>query len=811
MSPRIVRRKASSSSGQQELKLLDPGTTSRNPGCQKCSLWESAETPCLWGVGDRMKTKLMIITDAPDHLADRGGKPFSNSAGKLLMSLLESIGITRSECYITHAVKCKPPEGRPPTKPELKTCKPYLLSEIADLAPSIILTLGASAFNVLAKGKITEQHGQMLDFNGVPLIATFAPGAALRDPARLPALRKDIMRLGFAIRGELPTEDDLHWQVIRTLAQWNEFLDEFKASKEVAVDIETTGLDSRAPGAAVNTIQFGLDNHKNYALPLSVRDSPWPNREQHLEFLTTLIEFAEGKVITGQNFKFDNTWLKTVYGVKFHLSADTMLMHHLLDENSSHGLKEMATEFCNAPSYDIDLKTKLGLGDLVKYYKYGCFDTHYTYKLYKIFRQKLLKHPALRRLFYKLVMPAARMFEDIEEDGLCINVEQLDATEKLFTDRKNKILAQMNKMAGVKVNWNSPQQVGELFFKTLGLPILEKTNTGKPSTSESVMLRLKDEHPLAALLVEYRGIEKNLSTYILGWKKLMHGDRLYMSTKLHGTVTGRFASRLHQVPRDPEIRSHIIAPDGWEMVVADYSQIELRLAAIVSNDQRMRMIFQTGGDIHTATAAFILGKPEDKLTKEERKMAKAVNFGLLYGMGWPKLVIYARDNYGVDMSDGQAKGFRTRYFETYSGLPVWHERQRRIVKAFGEVSSLSGRVRHLPGIYSNEQGVRAEAERQSINAPNQGFGSGDLKAMAMVEIHQKLPHRLVRIKGEVHDSILLWIKKDKINQMVPKVKAIMESPALVKEFDINLTVPLVADFEIGPWGKGLSLEDYNGR
>jgi len=748
----------------------------------------------------------MIISDVPDTAADRNGKLLSSKSGELLFDLLSDIGVSRKDCYITHAVRCKSPEGRPPSAAELKTCLPYLEEEIQSVKPQVIIPLGAIALKALTrKAKITELHGQVLDYKGYTLFPTFHPGMALRDPGKLQPLRKDIQKLGFVLKGELPSVENIHWAVIRNYDQWNEFIGEYSASKLIALDIETTGLDPRAEGAAVNSIQVSLDSGRNFALPLSARDSTW-NLPQHQQFLETLVELSEGKVITGQNFKFDNMWLWEHYELEFELTADTMLMHHILDENSPHGLKEMASEYCNAPNYDVDLKTKLGQGDMLKFYKYGCFDTYYTLQLYKIFRAKLLKNPILRRLFYKLVMPAARMFFDIEKDGLCIDVDQLNKTQETFEGRKVKLLAEMNKLAGKEVNWNSPQQVGRVMFEDLGLSVLEKTATGAPSTGESIMLRLKDEHPLASLLVEYRGVEKNLGTYILGWKKLMHGDRLYMSTKIHGTVTGRFASRLHQVPRDPAIRSHIIAPDGYELVVADYSQIELRLAAMVSGDRRMRLVFQTEGDIHVETASVVLSKSPDKVTKEERKMAKAVNFGLIYGMGWPKLVIYARDNYGVDMNDGQARAFRIRYFETYNALPKWHERQRRAVKAFGEVSSLSGRVRRLPGVYSSEQGVRAEAERQAINSPIQGFGSGDLKAMAMVEIHRELP--TVVIKGEVHDSILMWIKTNQVKRVVPKVKKIMESPSLLMDFGIKMTVPLVADFEIGPWGKGLSLKDY---
>lgn len=814
---RTVRRKASSSSDQLELKL-DNGTPTSLPGlakdnnCERCSNWESAEHVCMWGTGPK-NAKIMIIGEAPGDLEDRTGRHFQGRGGKLLDELLEAAGVQRKDCYLTNVVKCHPPEGRSPSAKEVKICKDYLIREIAEVKPEFILTLGATVLKTLTKkAKITEMHGQPFEYMGSTVVPSFHPNMALRDPTRLPGLRKDIVKFGHIMAGNVPSLADIHWEVITTLNQWNVFIEEFAASNEIGADLETSGLDPYAPGAKVNTIQISLDNDKNYALPLNVKDSPWrDNYEQQKFFIDTMVDLAKGKEVIGQNFKFDNRWLYKHYGRKFELKFDVMLAHHLLDENSPHGLKELASEFLNAPSYDIPLRIKLGdfrnPTEREQFYKYGCFDPHYTRNLKRKFKPQLLKHPHLRRLFYKLVMPAARMFEKVESSGHFINLKRQAEVEKELTDKKTALLIEMNKLvgkafAGDEVNWNSPQQVGKLFYEHLGLPVLEKTAGGAPSTGESVLLRLQDEHPLPKLLMDYRGIDKNLSTYVLGWKELMHGDELFMSTKIHGTVTGRFASRLHQVPRDPLIRSLIDAPPGWSFVCADYSQIELRIAAMLSNDRRMKQIFQTGGDIHVETAAFILGKRADQLTKEERKMAKAVNFGLLYGMGWPKLIIYARDNYGVTMTPQQAQAFRTRYFETYSALPVWHERQRRCVRAFGEVSSLSGRVRHLPGINSSEKGIRAEAERQGINSPVQGFGSGDMKAMAMLEIHEEFSWEHVRIKGEVHDSILMWIRTSRLKRTLPQLKAIMERPALLEDFNINMTVPLVADFEVGPWGNG---------
>lgn len=802
MKRRIVRPKDSSSSEPPESKSKP--FSIRNSGCQLCPLWESAETPCLWGKGPQ-GAKIMIINEAPGELEDRKGLPLQSREQKRLLEwTLEEAGVKLSDCYITHAVRCKPPEGRTPTATEAKVCKQYLDEEIKTVNPEYILTLGATVLKAISKkAKITELHGQSFEYGNATVIPTFHPGAALRDPARIVPLKGDIQKLGHLTRGVVPSSEHIDWEVIRTMDQWDEFMEDFRATKEAAIDIETTGLDRNAEGSAINSIQVATDSGKSWALPLNVRDGPWRLKPKIQQlFVETLVEQSEEVTVIGQNFKFDNLWIKAKYGVKFRLGFDTMLAHHTLDENSPHGLKEMASEFLNAPSYDVDLKTKLGLGDLQKFYKYGCEDTYYTKGLKDVFRKRFLKDPGLRKLFYKLVMPAARMFEDIEEDGLFINLEQLEETEKTLTKRKEELLEQLNELAGKEVNWNSPAQIGQLFYEKLKLPVLEKTSAGKASTSESVLLRLQEKHPIAKLLMEYRGVEKNLSTYVVGWRKLMYGDRLYLSTKLHGTVTGRYASRLHQVPRDVMIRSHIDAPEGWVFVSADYSQIELRLAAMLSNDPRMKMIFQTGGDIHSETASFILGKPVSKLTKEERKMAKAVNFGLLYGMGWPKLVLYARDNYGVDMTDSQARDFRKRYFETYAQLLPWHERQRRCVRAFGQVVSLSGRVRRLPGVHSSDKGVRAEAERQSINSPVQGFGSGDLKAMAMVEIHDKFDFDDVRIKGEVHDSILMWVREECLDEVLPEVKAIMEAPELLKTFGIKMTVPLVADFELGPWGKG---------
>jgi DNA polymerase-1 len=388
------------------------------------------------------------------------------------------------------------------------------------------------------------------------------------------------------------------------------------------------------------------------------------------------------------------------------------------------------------------------------------------------------------------------------------------------------------------------------------------TDTGAPSTGEEALAGL--EHPVVKLLVEYRGGSKMLSTYAgwdlervkdlkkrkklekedSGWVQFMVGEYLYLSTKIHGTVTGRFSSRLHQVPRDGTIRNLISAPPGWTHVQADLSQAELRVVAIVSGDPELIQCYKDETDVHWRTAInnIRLGAGGDllklanetiakwtlgdlpthvsdicdllekighekaielnKAWKEIRKQAKGINFGYVYGMGARKFVEYAKVKYGWDITVSEAETIRNAFFATYSFLTSWHERQRALVKLDGYVRNLAGRIRRLPGIHSPDGSLRAECERQAINAPVQGF-IGDYKTMAMLAVAEGIPDRnKLRIKGEVHDSVLLWIRTEFLDEILPQVKFLMENPPLIPELNIVLPVPIKVDIEVGDWGAG---------
>lgn len=771
----------------------------RNPQCTLCPLHEQANTVCMAGHGPA-NPKLVIVGEAPGREEDQAGRPFIGQAGKLLRGLLTEAGIDPEQAFITNSARCRPPGNRAPTKPELKACKPYLQAELARVAPKYVLLLGNTALHYLGKTGITKLRGQPMEGStaaGQPVtfFATFHPAAALRDPGRLPAIQQDLKALADLMSGKVQVKpDDITYTLVDHPAAQQAFIEAFRQCRTFAFDLETTSLEYYRPQEQINCAGFCLDG-----------DSLWVLVPPFIQ--PTLIQLPADKYAIAHNGKFDQSWFLAKYNFRFNLRFDTFLAAHLLDENRELGLKTLARTLCGAPDYDLTKKDKLGLGlDPHKLYRYCALDTLYTHKLYVLFNAQLRQQSALRKLFFKLIMPVARLYELIEQSGLYVDRARFAKTEKELAAQHTKLERELQALSGTrrKVNWNSPQQIGDLLFNKLGLPVLAYTPTGNPSTGEDILNLLQEEHPHPILhkLLEYRGVQKMLSTYIEGWKPLMYRGRVYMPTKIAGTVTGRFSSRLHQVPREGTIRNLITAPEGWTLVVADFSQIELRLMAEVSSDRNMKLVFQTGGDIHTQTAQQVLGITGEP-TKDDRRKAKGINFGFVYGMSAKKFRLYAKTEYGATFTEDEAYSYRNRYFQTYPAVLKYHAKQRSLVRAQGYVTNLLGRKRRLPTIYSEDPAVQGEAERQAINSPIQGFGSGDLKALAMLAIAQRFSSGAVRLKGEVHDSVLMEVKTDMLNQTLPEIKKLMECPPALKEdFDVVLVVPIAVDMEVGPWGAG---------
>jgi len=766
---------------------------------------------------------IMIIGEVPGFREDETGNPLEGKAKVLLYQFLKEFGIDPKDCYFTNVVKCRTPDLRSPNKEEIKACKQYLDKEFEHVKPKYVMVMGAAAMKaVLNKAKITEVHGQVFEKDGIKYMPVFHPAMAIRDPKKLDPVRLDIERFSQLVKGTInDNQYELNLTVIKNFEDFNEMIQEISKARAVSFDIETNSLNRYDPDGKINCLGLAIKD-RQWVLPLNLGLVSWRNQKEVQQQMIDLICMAlKRKIyrykgskkikvrreIIAHNGKFDNLWIKVHYRKFFPLTFDTMLAAYILDENSPNSLKYLARAILRAPDYDIDTETKKGQQEAqknpMKLFYYNGYDVLYTLKLYEYFKKQLEKDEALNKVFRHLLMPASRAFQRIEYTGVYVHQDRFKKVEE---ELKGK-LAEVQKKLDFYVpgvNWSSTKQVADVLFNKLKLPIIETTKSGNPATGESILKRLLGKHPIIELLLEYREVKQSISHFVDGWKSRMVHGKLYPSFKLHGTVTGRLSCvdpNLQQVPRDKTIRSLIGAPPGWTFVQADYSQVELRIAAMLSGDPTMKLVFQTGEDIHTKTAQVLTGK--DKPEKEERKKAKPVNFGFLYGMGAPKFVEYARDNYGVIISLEEAKKFRKRFFDTYNMLPAWHDKQRKIVRANGRVRTMVGRLRRLPEVWSPDEKLAAEAERQAINTPVQSFAS-DITLMAIIELDKKMPRSKFRIVGAVHDAILFMVRNDYLNKALPIIKKTMESPRLLTEvFNINMTVPIVAEIEVGDWGNGV--------
>lgn len=783
----------------------------RNSDCELCPLYEEANHVCLMGEGS-IESDIVIVGEAPGAQEDEEGRPFVGSSGRLLTKMLKEVaGIDRKNCYITNVVKCRPPENATPGKKDIKVCvEEYLIKEIERVGPKWVLTLGNSALQgVLGKSGITKHRGNLVRVGDFAVFPTFHPAAVLRNPRYENELVADLRKFGDLVRGE-DNAPKTTVKIIRNRRQLKWLGKELFAAKGFTYDIETNFKHYWENDFKIVSISFSFRTGESVVVPIHHRESPWKNPAEVLRYVGTWMKHKDAKHVA-HNGKFDAQGLKN-YGIETNQTFDTMLAAHMLDENRSKGLKNLSQFYLNADSYGLgdELKDAYDL-PLRKLALYNGRDTDYTLRLYVKMRQELIDEPRIARVFKHLMMPASNHIVNVERRGVQIDTDRWKARSQIALDNVAKIEAAMLKyvpkhMRG-DMNFNSHPKVAKWLFDERGYPVLEETEKGKPSSKESVLLQMQDESREAALLLKHRKWYKYVSTYFKPWmEKSDEKGKIHPQYKLYGTVTGRLSCvepNLQQVPREPFLRSVLGASPGNVWVEADYSQAELRIAAMLSHETRMIRMFQEGQDIHLNTAAETSGKSRDSITKEERKKAKAVNFGFLYGMMPKKFVLYARDNYGVNVSLPEAERVRERFFQSYPALLPWHARQKRLAHRYKRVSSPIGRVRHLPDIDSHVDGIRMEAERQAINSPVQSLAS-DWTLLAMILLEE----RGIPVVGLIHDALAFDLPEDKLDWALPIIKETMENLPLKELFDFEVTVPVKVDIKVGKhWSEG---EEWDG-
>lgn len=719
---------------------------------------------------------------------------------------------------------------------DLKEYRAYFLEDLGiAVKPDAILALGNEALYVTTgHSGIMKYRGQPLECLGIPVVASISPSAVERTPSMGALLRADVAALvrrleGTEVPGTVPDEI-LYVNYGECNAHLGNLLTALDSAAAVAFDLETSGFDEYEPGAFVVSISLTLDDGSCWAVPLCHPDSPqgdsWIARLQ-----TIAHRISKVPIRIGHNAKFDCRWLAH-FGSPVSCNFDTMLAAHVLDENRTKKLKDLASMLLSAPPWDIHIDDRKGAPpwylqhSLQEILEYNALDTWHTMRLYRLFEVGLRGDPKSDGVFRYLMMPTSQSLVHIERAGTYVDRPRAEAAlrkaDDLIQGIEDNLLYYIPEDCPHKVNWNPSNFLRWLLFEHLGLPVLKRTKSG-PSCDEETFTALAEQgHEIVKLLLERTKWYKMRSTYFRPWLELMTEDsRLRTTFKLHGTVTGRLASgkadddkitgsngkirgvNLQNVPRAKIARTIFSAPPGWKRVDADYSQLELRIAADLAQERHMMSLYSQGADIHTTMAMTMTGKPREAITYEERTCAKAVNFGFLYGMGAEKFVSQSKKDYGVEVTLEEAEAFRAAFFATYPGLRPWHAQQRRLAHKYKRVQTPLGRTRHLPDIDSPAPSVQSEAERQAINAPVQGMGS-DLCILSMSLLHRKFLKAGMRsvIVGNVHDAICFEIPDEELSEALPMIKYTMENPPLKKLFDYELSVPLVADLSVGThWGE----------
>lgn len=562
------------------------------------------------------------------------------------------------------------------------------------------------------------------------------------------------------------------------------------------IDIETSGLNRYKDH--ITFIGVGLA--KDIGEPihkLFIYD--WQDESSHERFYNLCNNLRKRKAKTVfQNGKFDTLFIEEHTGIRLPIHEDVMLMATAYDLAAEHGLKAMAKRYLGVADWDISKKKKLS-GDSDEVVPYLKKDVLYTWDLFCFFSARMSSQQD--KVYRQLLRPAYLMYRNVERNGAYIDLAGLKGVRKKYKQIEEEKLAALN--ARHKINWNSSGQVATVLFEKEGLPVLKKSaKTGKPSADAEVLKRLAAKgYETPKLLIEYKAANTLNKMFLYRWEDDLAPDgRIHSSYNMTNVVTGRTSCQnpnLQQVPRNKDVRGLFVAPKGRVFFEADYSQLELRIAADYANDKTMLEIYRTGGDIHTETARLMTGGREP--TKEERSKAKAVNFGFLYGMLAKKFVSYAYNSYNTVFTNAEAEQFRALFFAKYNRLLPWHKEMEEMCEALGGVANRFGRFRKLPNIYSQQKFERLSAVRRAINTPVQGTGS-DLLISAAAQLMKEHSKNGLTIVGTVHDSILgeFWAEDEE--WMVAEIKRIMAHPAIMDEFGVTLKVPLEADVGIGPWG-----------
>jgi len=652
------------------------------------------------------------------------------------------------------------------------------------------LAPGALGFEPEDRTKLAELF-ERLDFRSwrreldAPVAGETAVAGA--DPAAPALPRPDIPR---------------RYETVVTAAQLEEWVARLESAPLAAVDTETTSLDpmqARLVGLSL-CVEPG---HAAY-VPLAHRYAGVPEQLDLDATLARLRPWLEnaGRPKLGQNLKYDMHVLAN-HGVRLRgVAHDTLLESYVVESHRTHDMDSLAQRHLGVQTITYDEVTGKGAARipfdqvaLDRATEYAAEDADITLRLHQALHPMAAGDPKLDRIYREIELPVLEVLFEMERTGVLLDVPLLEAHGRALGERMMQLESEAHAAAGRPFNLNSPKQITEILFGELGLPVLKKTPGGAPSTDEDVLQQLALDYPLPKLLLDYRAVSKLKSTYTDKLPRMVNPatGRVHTNYGQAVAVTGRLASNdpnLQNIPvRTPEgrrIREAFVAAPGAVIVSADYSQIELRIMAHLSQDASLLAAFAQGADVHRHTASEIFGTPQAEVTSEQRRYAKVINFGLIYGMSAFGLA----QQLGIERSAAQS--YMERYFARYPGVAEYMARTRAQAKEQGYVETVFGRRLWLPEIRSANQARRGGAERAAINAPMQGTAA-DLIKLAMIAVHRWIAAEglATRLIMQVHDELVLEVPQGELERVRGELPRLMTGVA-------ELAVPLLVEVGAGP-------------
>ncbi len=592
----------------------------------------------------------------------------------------------------------------------------------------------------------------------------------------------------------------LHYDTIFTWAQFDEWMARLESAELSAVDTETSSLDEMV--AEIIGVSFSIKPGEAAYIPLAHSYGDAPEQLPRDEVLAKMKPWLENpaKKKLGQHIKYDRHVFAN-HGIEVQgYQHDTMLQSYVLEVHKPHGLASLAERHLGRAGIDYETITGKGAHQIPfaqvavdKAAEYSCEDSDQTLDVHLALWPKVQADSKLA-FIYDLEMKSSEGLYRIERNGVLIDGAMLGRQSAELGQRMMQLEREAHELAGQPFNLGSPKQIGEILFTKLGLPVKKKTASGAPSTDEEVLEELAQDYPLPAKLLEHRGLSKLKGTYTDKLPLMTHPTtgRVHTHYAQAVAITGRLSSNdpnLQNIPvktaEGRRVREAFIAPPGHQIASADYSQIELRIMAHLSQDEALSRAFREGMDVHRATAAEVFGVTPEQVNSEQRRYAKVINFGLIYGMSSFGL---AR-NLGIDNT--AAKNYIQRYFERYPGVKNYMDETRMSAKSKGYVETVFGRRLYLPEINSPNGPRRGSAERQAINAPMQGTAA-DLIKLSMVKVQDVIDEqqRKTKMIMQVHDELVFEVPDDEVEWVRVEIPKLMAGVA-------EMNVPLLAEIGIG--------------